>query len=110
MGHEAVEVLERQFLADQITQVLGWCIMGMTPELQKYYEARFDMFASQGWQDLMEDVAKMREATDTVSGITDLLKLGARQGELNIMYWLLTLKDVSEEAYRQLTVSDDIET
>lgn len=84
--------------------------MGMTPELQKYYEARFDMFASQGWKDLMDDVAKMREATDTVSGITDLLKLGARQGELNIMYWLLTLKDVSEEAYRQLTVSDDIET
>ena len=110
MGHEAVEVLERQFLADQITQVLGWCIMGMTPELQKYYEARFDMFASQGWQDLMEDVAKMREATDTVSGLTDLLKLGTRQGELNIMYWLLTLKDVSEETYRQLTVSDDIET
>ena len=82
--------------------------MGMTPELQKYYEARFDMFASQGWQDLMEDVAKMREATDTVSGLSDLLKLGTRQGELNMIYWLLTLKDISEEAYRQLTIEGDV--
>ena len=110
MGHEAVEVLEREFVADQITQVLGRRIMGMTPELQKYYEARFDMFASQGWQDLMDDVAKMREATDTVAGLSDLVKLGVRQGELSIMQWILSLQDVSEEAYRQLTVSDDIET
>ena len=84
--------------------------MGMTPELQKYYEARFDMFASQGWKDLMDDVAKMREATDTVAGLSDLVKLGVRQGELSIMQWILSLQDVSEETYRQLTVSDDIET
>jgi len=28
----------------------------MTPELQRYYEDRFDLFSQRGWIDLMEDV------------------------------------------------------
>ena len=43
----------------------------MTPELQKYYEARFDLFSQQGWIDLMEDVDVMLEATNNVSSIAD---------------------------------------
>ncbi len=27
----------------------------MTPDLQKYYESRFDTMATDGWKDLMED-------------------------------------------------------
>jgi hypothetical protein len=71
----------------------------MTPELQKYYEARFEMFNSKGWKDLMEDVLEMRKTTDTVTGVEDLRKLGLRQGEVNIMDWLLNLQQISEDAY-----------
>ncbi len=39
----------------------------MNPELQKYYEERFSMMSTQGWIDLMEDVAAQLEVGTTLS-------------------------------------------
>jgi hypothetical protein len=75
--------------------------MGMTPELQVYYENRFDMFAHPGWKDLIEDVKQMVEATDSLNGVT-LENLRYKQGELSMMQWLLSLKEMSEKAYESL--------
>ncbi len=74
----------------------------MTPELQAYYEARLEMFASKGWVDLIEDIQQMRNATDTVASIDDLRKLGVRQGEVSMMDWFLSIQRISEEAYEEL--------
>ena len=74
----------------------------MTPELQKYYEDRFDMFSRQGWLDLMEDVDVMLEAMNNVSTIADEKSLQFRKGEISILTWLKTLKGVSERAYEDL--------
>jgi hypothetical protein len=74
----------------------------MTPELQKYYEDRFDLFSRQGWLDLMEDVEVMLEATNNVSTIADEKSLQFRKGEISILTWLKTLKGVSERAYEDL--------
>ena len=73
----------------------------MTPELQRYYENRLAMMGSQAWQDLMEDVAEMLKTTDTLSGVT-VDNFRFRQGEINIMQWILSLKSVSEAAYEEL--------
>lgn len=78
----------------------------MSPELQKYYEERFSMMATQGWIDLMEDVANMIRSTNSLRGITPD-KLLFRQGELNIMDWLMNLKAVSERAYEDLQNAGD---
>jgi hypothetical protein len=74
----------------------------MSPELQKYYESRFDMFASQGWRDLMEDVDNMLSSLNNISSIDDEKHLQFRKGELSILTWLKTLKKVSEDAYEDL--------
>ncbi len=74
----------------------------MSPILQKYYEDRFTMMQTKGWKDLMEDIGNMKVATDTVSGIDDLRKLGVRQGEVSMMDWMLSLERVSEETYEEL--------
>jgi len=74
----------------------------MTPELQKYYEDRFDLFSRQGWLDLMEDVEVMLEAMNNVSTIADEKSLQFRKGEISILTWLITLKGVSERAYEDL--------
>jgi hypothetical protein len=74
----------------------------MTPELQKYYEDRFDLFSRQGWLDLMEDVEVMLEAMNNVSTIADEKSLQFRKGEISILTWLKTLKGVSERAYEDL--------
>jgi hypothetical protein len=74
----------------------------MTPELQKYYEDRFDLFSRRGWFDLMEDVEVMLEAMNNVSTIADEKSLQFRKGEISILVWLKTLKGVSERAYEDL--------
>ena len=76
--------------------------MGMIDEqLSKYYEDRLDMMSSQGWKDLMEDVAEMRKATDTLSGVTPE-NVRFKQGEVAIMNWLLSLRETSDKAYEGL--------
>ena len=80
----------------------------MDIELQKYYEARFEMMGGKGWVDLMEDVEGMIQATDRLAGVT-AETLPFKQGELNILRWLFGLKNVSNEAYRQLQESENEE-
>jgi hypothetical protein len=74
----------------------------MSPELQKYYEDRFDLFSRPGWLDLMEDVEDMLAAMNNVSTIADEKSLQFRKGEISILTWLITLKGVSERAYEDL--------
>ena len=74
----------------------------MAPELQRYYEDRFDLFSTPGWIDLMDDANKMFDALNNVSTISDEKSLQFRKGEISILTWLITLKEVSERAYEDL--------
>ena len=74
----------------------------MSPELQKYYEARFDLMSKEGWKDLMEDIDTMIESLNNISTIPDEKSLHFKKGELSILTWLRTLKEVSERAYEEL--------
>jgi hypothetical protein len=74
----------------------------MTPELQKYYEDRFSTMATQGWLDLMEDVDNMINSLNNISTIPDEKSLQFKKGELSILIWLKTLRDVSKQAYEEL--------
>lgn len=78
----------------------------MTPELQKYYEERFSMMATQGWKDLLEDVDNMATALNNISTVSDEKDLQFKKGELSILTWLKTLKQVSEQAYEDLNEKD----
>jgi hypothetical protein len=74
----------------------------MIPELQKYYEARFDLMSKEGWKDLMEDIDTMIESLNNISTIPDEKSLQFKKGELSILTWLRTLKEVSERAFEEL--------
>jgi hypothetical protein len=74
----------------------------MTPELEKYYTDRFDMMAMDGWKDLTIDIDNMIESLNNISVIPDEKTLQFRRGELSILTWLKTLKEVSERAYEEL--------
>ena len=74
----------------------------MSPDLQKYYESRFEMMGNQGWKDLMIDIDNMIESLNNISVIPDEKTLQFRKGELSILTWLKTLREVSERAYEEL--------
>ena len=74
----------------------------MSPDLQKYYESRFEMMGNQGWKDLIIDIDNMIESLNNISVIPDEKTLMFKKGELSILTWLKTLKEVSEQAYEEL--------
>jgi len=74
----------------------------MDIKLQRYYEERFSMMATQGWKDLVEDVEEMLKTTNSLDGIQDEKTLHFKRGEISIMKWLLSLKASSEAAFSQL--------
>lgn len=78
----------------------------MNKELEQYYEARFDMMTSKGWYDLIDDVQKMFDARNHVLGIQSEQDLYFKKGQLDVLQWILTLKQSSEEVYEQLQSGD----
>ena len=81
--------------------------MGMSPELQEYYELRLRMMSDRPWYQLMEDVEEMLKATNDLSSVHDEKTLHYRRGEISMMRWMLSLRDVSEQAYQQLKDEDE---
>lgn len=79
----------------------------MKKELQEYYENRFSMMATQGWQDLLEDLEIMIKATDTLSGVDSEQQLYFKKGEMSILNWIKNLRDASSEVYEQLQDEDE---
>ena len=71
-------------------------------KLQQYYEARFDMMSTKGWQDLQDDVEKFINGTNDLLTTQSLEELNFRKGQLNILNWIRTLTQISEEAWEQI--------
>ena len=60
------------------------------------------MMGSDGWKDLVEDIDIMIASLNNISVISDEQSLQFKKGELSILTWLKTLKEVSEIAYEEL--------
>lgn len=78
----------------------------MDKKLQSYYEERFSMMATKGWQDLMEDAENMFKALNQVMPIQNETELQLKRGQLDILNWMLSLKESSTQAYEQLMSGD----
>ena len=74
----------------------------MDKDLQEYYEARFDMMATQGWKDLIEDVDKMSISYNNLFEVNTVEELHFKRGQIDILLWLLSLKETSEAAWEEL--------
>ena len=74
----------------------------MTPELQKYYEDRFSMMATDGWTDLVTDIDAMIAALNNISVVDGEKQLQFKKGELSILTWLKTLREASSRTYEDL--------
>lgn len=81
----------------------------MDSKLQSYYDERFSMMATKGWQDLMEDAQLMFSSLNQVMPITNESDLQLKRGQLDILNWLLNLKPASETAFEQLMSGDSSE-
>ena len=79
----------------------------MEQSLQKYYEEAFNMMATQGWQDLMEDILRIKNSYDTISSVTETHPLDFRRGQMDILNWLYGLKGLYEKAWEELQSQEE---
>jgi hypothetical protein len=82
--------------------------MTIDKDLEKYYEERFSMMTTKGWSDLIEDVQNLFDSYNDVGSIDTVEKFQKRKGQLDILKWILTLKDVSEQTYEELQNEETI--
>ena len=80
----------------------------MDKELQTYYEARFDMMSTKGYKDLLADVEVMIEERNNLMATQSLEDLNFRKGQLDVLHWIRTLKQLSEEAWEQLNNEENV--
>jgi len=80
----------------------------VTSELQKYYEERFSMMATEGWSDLMVDIDAMIAGLNSISGIENEKQLHFKRGELSILLWLKTLQEASAKTYEDLQLETHV--
>jgi len=78
----------------------------MTPELQTYYDNRFNTMATAGWDDLIDDAKEIFKAVNNLAPVANEADLFYRKGQLDILQWLLSLRDSSAAAYEQLLSGD----
>ena len=77
-------------------------------DLQEYYEARFDMMATKGWVDLLADIEKIITERNNLLATKSVEELNFRKGQLDVLHWISTLKQLSEETWEQLNNEENI--
>jgi len=79
----------------------------LNKELQEYYENRFSTMSTFGWKDFIEDVQALFDTYNNISTVDTHEELHKRKGQLDILQWILTLKEVSEQTYEELQIADN---
>ena len=76
--------------------------MAIPRELQEYYEAQFDMFASKGWKDMCEDLNSALIGLNDITTATPENLLN-RQGRIAELSFVLNRPETFSRAYESLT-------
>jgi hypothetical protein len=80
----------------------------LSQEDLEFYERRFDLFALDGWKELVEDFAKLKETLQDISHISTEQDLWYKRGQIEMINYLVQLKTLTEQAYEEL-INEDTE-
>jgi hypothetical protein len=73
----------------------------MDKELEQYYENYYDLFASKGWKQFIEDIEGNRTLMSDITSIKDANDLYYRKGSLDILDRVLNLQTGIENAHKE---------
>jgi len=79
----------------------------MTPEDESYYETYFDLFNSDGWDQLIKQVQQDREDFK-IESIKDERHLFQMQGQIFILDTLINMEDTIRSTYDGLLVQESL--
>lgn len=75
-------------------------------ETEKYYNKYFDLFNTDGWKQLIEELQQNALVINSVEATKDENDLYVRKGQLNVLAYILNFETTTNTNYQEL-VSDD---
>ena len=75
----------------------------MDKETQDYFDRYFDLFASQGWKQFIEDMEDNRTLMSDLLTIKDANDLYYRKGQLEVLNRIVNFQLAIETAYEEIT-------
>ena len=76
-------------------------------ETEQYYNKYFDLFATAGWKQLIEELQQNALVINSVEATKDQNDLYVRKGQLNVLAYILNFENTTNNNYEELTKSDD---
>lgn len=73
----------------------------MDKELQDYYNHYFDLFASNGWQQFVQEINETLSSVNDLSAITDANEFFFRKGKVDVYRQIVAFKDLIERSYKE---------
>ena len=74
----------------------------MEPEIIKYYESLFEMYASDGWKYLMEDLREHAKHYESIKSCYSENSLFLQKGRLEQVEFLLRHEETMKAAYEEI--------
>jgi len=81
----------------------------MNKELEKYYNNFFEMFRTEGWKQLLEELTNNIEQTDNLETVKDEQDLFFRKGQLSVFKSFTNLELVITTAQEQAELEEQSE-
>mgnify|MGYP001422540663 FL=1 len=71
-------------------------------EVEEYYNKYFDLFRTEGWQQLIEELKQNAMMINSVENTKDSEDLFIRKGQLKVLAYLLNFESNMETSFNEL--------
>ena len=78
----------------------------MNKETEEYYNKYFDLFSSDGWKQLIEELRQNAMSINRVDAVKDKEDMYFRKGQLNILAFLLNMESTVDATVEELKKED----
>lgn len=73
----------------------------MDKDLERYFETYFDLFASEGWKQFIEDTEGNINLVSDLMSVKDANDLYYRKGQLETLNRIVNFKELIERSYKE---------
>ena len=79
----------------------------MDKETEEYYSKYFDLFRTEGWKQLIEELRQNAMLINSVENTKDQEDLYIRKGQLKVLAYLLNFESSLEASFEELEKEDE---
>lgn len=80
----------------------------MDKDTQQYFDRYFDMFASEGWKQFIEDMEGNRDLMSDLMTVKDANDLFYRKGQVDVLNRIVNFQDSIENAHKVVTNEENV--